>query len=39
MAIRYRQNAWVKPDAALICGACYENGEGDICVMLDAPEA
>jgi hypothetical protein len=28
------QNAWAKPDAVLICGACYEDGEGDICHML-----
>jgi predicted SprT family Zn-dependent metalloprotease len=26
-------NAWAKPDTALICGECYEDGEGDICVM------
>jgi len=28
------QNAWAKPDAMLICGECYEDGEGDIRVML-----
>jgi len=28
------QNAWGKPDALLICGACYEEGEGDIRLML-----
>jgi hypothetical protein len=27
------QNAWAKPDALLICGECYEDGEGEICVM------
>jgi hypothetical protein len=28
------QNAWAKPDALLICGVCYEDGEGDIVLML-----
>jgi len=28
------QNAWAKADALLICGECYEEGEGDIRVML-----
>jgi predicted SprT family Zn-dependent metalloprotease len=28
------QNAWAKPDAALICGGCYEDGEGDSVIML-----
>jgi hypothetical protein len=28
------QNAWGKPDALLICGACYEDGDGEICIML-----
>jgi predicted SprT family Zn-dependent metalloprotease len=28
------QNAWGKPDALLICGDCYDDGEGDICFML-----
>jgi len=28
------QNAWAKADAALICGACYEDGEGETCFML-----
>jgi predicted RNA-binding Zn-ribbon protein involved in translation (DUF1610 family) len=28
------QNAWGKPDTALICGLCYDDGEGEICVML-----
>jgi hypothetical protein len=28
------QNAWAKPDAMLICGECYEEGEGDIQPML-----
>jgi len=30
------QNAWVKPDALLICGECFDEGEGDICFMLAA---
>lgn len=33
------QNAWAKPDALLICGNCYEDGEGDICLMLATPAA
>jgi len=33
------QNAWAKPDALLICGGCYEDGEGDIHLMLAEPEA
>ena len=28
------QNAWAKSDALLICGSCYEDGEGDIHLML-----
>jgi predicted RNA-binding Zn-ribbon protein involved in translation (DUF1610 family) len=28
------QNASAKPDALLICGACYEEGEGYISLML-----
>jgi predicted SprT family Zn-dependent metalloprotease len=32
------QNAWGKPDSALICGECYEDGEGEILVMLAEPE-
>jgi predicted RNA-binding Zn-ribbon protein involved in translation (DUF1610 family) len=28
------QNAWAKPDSLLICGACYEMGEGNISLML-----
>lgn len=28
------QNAWAKPDALLICGACYEDGEGESVLML-----
>jgi hypothetical protein len=28
------QNAWAKPGARLICGACYDNGGGDICYMV-----
>jgi hypothetical protein len=31
------QNAWAKPDALLICGACYEDGDGDIRLMLAEP--
>lgn len=26
-------NAWAKPETALICGECYNDGEGDICMM------
>src|ERR1039457_6268301 len=32
------QNAWGKPDTHLICGVCYEDGEGDIQVMLAEPQ-
>jgi predicted RNA-binding Zn-ribbon protein involved in translation (DUF1610 family) len=28
------QNAWAKPGALLICGECFDEGEGDICFML-----
>jgi hypothetical protein len=28
------QNVWVKPDSLLICGACYDDGQGDLYVML-----
>jgi hypothetical protein len=28
------QNAWAKPDALLICGECFDEGDGDICFML-----
>jgi hypothetical protein len=31
------QNAWAKPDALLICGNCYEGGDGEICLMLAEP--
>jgi predicted SprT family Zn-dependent metalloprotease len=31
------QNAWAKADALLICGACYEDGDGDIRLMLAEP--
>lgn len=31
------QNAWAKPDAQLICGECYEEGEGDISMMIAEP--
>jgi hypothetical protein len=33
------QNAWAKAGALLICGECYEDGEGDVCFMLAEPEA
>lgn len=29
------QNAWAKPGALLICGECYEDVEGEICVMAE----
>jgi hypothetical protein len=29
-----QQNAWAKPDALLICGECFDEGEGDIYFML-----
>jgi hypothetical protein len=32
------QNAWAKPDALLLCGECYDDGEGDVCFMLAEPE-
>lgn len=28
------QNAWAKPGAMLLCGACHEDGDGDIVLML-----
>jgi hypothetical protein len=28
------QNAWAKPGSLLICGHCYDDGEGDICIMM-----
>ena len=28
------QNAWAKPGARLICGECYDDGEGEIALML-----
>jgi hypothetical protein len=28
------QNAWAKPDARLICGECYDDGQGHICLMV-----
>jgi len=31
------QNAWAKPDALLICGNCYEDGEGEAILMLAEP--
>jgi len=33
------QNAWAKPDALLICGECFDEGEGDICFMLAEQES
>jgi predicted SprT family Zn-dependent metalloprotease len=27
------QKAWAKPDALLICSECYDDGEGDICLV------
>jgi hypothetical protein len=32
------QNAWAKPGALLICGECYDEGEGDISFMLAEQE-
>jgi len=32
------QNAWAKPDTALICGDCYDEGDGDVCFMLAESE-
>jgi hypothetical protein len=26
-------NAWAKPDTQLICGECYDDGEGEILPM------
>ncbi len=26
-------NAWAKPETLLICGDCYDDGDGEICVM------
>ena len=31
------QNAWAKADALLICGNCYDDGEGDILLMVAEP--
>ncbi|MBC7683660.1 MAG: SprT-like domain-containing protein [Bdellovibrionales bacterium] len=28
------QNSWAKPAAALICGDCYDDGEGEISIMV-----
>lgn len=27
-------NAWAKPETQLICGACYEENDGEITVMM-----
>jgi hypothetical protein len=27
-------NAWAKPDTQLICGDCYDDGEGEISLLL-----
>ena len=27
-------NAWAKPNACLICGECYDDGQGHICLMV-----
>ena len=32
------QNAWAKPDALLLCGACHDDGEGEIVLMLAEAE-
>jgi len=32
------QNAWAKPGALLICGECFDEGEGDICFLLAEQE-
>jgi ribosomal protein S27AE len=32
------QNAWAKPAARLICGRCFNNGEGGICYMVFVQE-
>ena len=34
VALSATRTPWAKPDALLICGVCYEDGEGDIRVML-----
>jgi predicted RNA-binding Zn-ribbon protein involved in translation (DUF1610 family) len=31
------QNAWAKPDTLLICGTCYEDGDGNIRLMRAEP--
>ena len=31
------QNAWAKPGTLLICGDCYDDGEGDTCFLLAEP--
>ena len=32
------QNAWAKPDALLLCGECFDEGEGEMCFMLSEQE-
>src|SRR5215211_1055217 len=31
------QNAWAKPDALLLCGECYEEGQRTICLLVAEP--
>ena len=32
------QNAWAKPGALLICGECFDEGEGETCFILAEQE-
>lgn len=32
-------NAWAKPDTSLICGDCYDDGDGEISIMMPEGEA
>jgi hypothetical protein len=34
-----KRNLADKPGALLICGECYDEGEGDSCFMLSEPQA
>ena len=34
---QYKQNAWAKPDAMLLCGLCNEDGNGEVMLMLSRP--